>query len=129
MTGFYARWIDRWERRLASRDTNRVVRPFEWGTEWLASIGHPHCPADANGNSADCVARFVDEAVRNSDHFYSYEPVRDFQLQGDVLTFTSPARSPYPQNNTVHARWFPAPGHNGRALVVLPQWNSGVDGH
>src|SRR5579871_6804670 len=93
MTGFYARWIDRWERRLASRDTNRVVRPFEWGTEWLASIGHPHCPADANGNSADCVARFVDEAVRNSDHFYSYEPVRDFQLQGDVLTFTSPARS------------------------------------
>jgi len=127
MTGFYARWIDRWERRLASRDTNRVVRPFEWGTEWLASIGHPHCPADANGNSADCVARFVDEAVRNSDHFYSYEPVRDFQLQGDVLTFTSPARSPYPQNNTVHARWFPAKGN--RAVVVLPQWNADAESH
>src|SRR5262249_55310704 len=49
MTGFYGRWIDRWERRLAGRDTNRVVRPFEWGTEWLARIGFPSCPADANG--------------------------------------------------------------------------------
>ena len=35
MTGMYARWMDQWERKLAMRDTNRVVRPFEWGTEWL----------------------------------------------------------------------------------------------
>ena len=31
----YARWIDRQENRLASRDNDRVVRPFEWGLEWL----------------------------------------------------------------------------------------------
>ena len=36
--GFYGRWMDRWERKLATRDTNRVVRPFEWGTEWLHRI-------------------------------------------------------------------------------------------
>ncbi len=129
MTGFYARWIDRWERQLASRDTNRVVRPFEWGTDWLARIGFPACPAEANGNSASCVERFAVEAIRHSDRFYSYEPVRDYRLQDGLLTFTSPGASPYPENNVVHARWFPAKGDRGRALVVLPQWNSGVDGH
>ena len=36
MTGLYARWMDRWERKLATRDTNRVVRPFEWGTRMAA---------------------------------------------------------------------------------------------
>ena len=24
-----------WERRLATVDTNRVVRPFDWGLDWL----------------------------------------------------------------------------------------------
>ena len=71
MTGTYARWIDRWERRLASRDRNRVVRPFEWGTDWLARIGHPHCPSEANGNSAACIDRFVEQALGDSDRFYS----------------------------------------------------------
>ena len=129
MTGTYARWIDRWERRLASRDRNRVVRPFEWGTDWLARIGHPHCPSEANGNSAACIDRFVEQALEDSDRFYSYEPVRDYRLQNGSLTFTSPAGSPYPENNTVHARWFPAARDGGRALVVLPQWNSDAGGH
>src|SRR5690349_6766153 len=129
MTAAYARWIDRWERRLASRDTNRVVRPFEWGTDWLARIGHPHCPAEANGNSASCIDRFVEQALGDSGRFYNYEPVRDYRLRDGLLTFTSPAVSPYPENNTVHARWFPAERDRGRALVVLPQWNSGADGH
>src|SRR5215472_7968081 len=108
MTGFYARWIDRWERKLASRDTNRVVRPFEWGTDWLARVGFPACPADANGSSSACVDRFVEEALADSERFYSYEPVRDYRLEGDRLTFTSPAASPYPENNQVHGRWLPA---------------------
>ena len=38
MTALYARYMDRWERKLATRDTNRVVRPFEWGTDWLNSL-------------------------------------------------------------------------------------------
>ena len=129
MTGAYARWIDRWERRLASRDTNRVVRPFQWGTDWLARIGFPNCPAEANGKSAACVSRFVADALAASDRFYTYEPVRDYRLRDGLLTFTSPAASPYPENNTVHARWFPTARDRGRALVVLPQWNSDAGGH
>lgn len=129
MTGFYARWMDRWERKLATRDTNRLVRPFEWGTEWLARIGRPACPADANGDARGHVARFVEEALADSDAFYSYRPVADYRLVRDQLTFTSPVATPFDRNNIVHARWFPAAKARGRALVVLPQWNSGADGH
>ena len=128
MTGLYARWMDGWERKLATRDTNRVVRPFEWGTDWLNRIDSA-CPADANGNSAVCLERFVAGALADSDRFYSYTTPADFSLRGASLTFTSPVRSGYPENDTVHALWCPADKDRGRALVVLPQWNSGPDGH
>jgi hypothetical protein len=129
MTGLYGRWIDRWEHKLATRDNNRVVRMFEWGTDWLASIGHPHCPTGSNGATPGVLDRFSEAAVAESDQFYSYSTPRDFRLNGEELTFTSPVESPYPVNNTVHAMWFPVPTGPKRALVVLPQWNSGPDGH
>jgi hypothetical protein len=129
MQGVYARWIDRWERKLATRDTNRVVRPFEWGFEWLEPLGLSRDVARANGNVSHCVARFIEEAVGNSTRFYSYEPVEDYRLLQGLLTFHSPVSGPYPCNDTVYARWFPAKNDRGRALVVLPQWNSGPDGH
>ena len=129
MPGLYARWMDQWERKLATRDTNRVERPFEWGADWLHSIGFPEFPAEVNGDAAACLSQFVREAVANSDRFYAYEPVRDYRLEDGRLTFTSPVHSPYPKNNTVHGLWFPTPKDRKRALVVLPQWNSGPDGH
>jgi Alpha/beta hydrolase domain containing 18 len=121
--------MDRWERKLATRDTNRVVRPFEWGADWLNTVGFPDCPADVNGGGRDCVSRFVTEALADSDRFYSYPSPSDYLLENGLLTFTSPVRSRYPKNDKVHALWFPAPRDKGRALVVLPQWNSGADGH
>jgi pimeloyl-ACP methyl ester carboxylesterase len=127
--GIYARYMDRWERKLATRDSNRVVRPFEWGSDWLHSLGFPDFPAYVNGDAAAVMSRFSQEAVGNSDRFYRYEPVRDYRLKNSVLNFTSAVDSPHPENNTVHAHWFPAEKHRGRALVVLPQWNSDAGGH
>ena len=40
----------------------------------------------------------------------------------DFLRFTSPVHTPFPENNLVNARWFPARGR--RAVVLLPHWNS-----
>ncbi|MGP8185184.1 MAG: alpha/beta fold hydrolase [Terracidiphilus sp.] len=45
------------------------------------------------------------------------------------LRFTSPERTPYPENDLVNARWYPAPEHKDparpkQAIVVLPQWNA-----
>jgi Prolyl oligopeptidase family len=121
--------MDRWERKLATRDTNRVVRPFEWGTDWLNGIGFPTCPAEVNGNAASCVDRFAADALEHSDRFYSYATPCDYQLHQDHLTFTSPVVSNYPSNNTVHALWFPTPQDRKRALVVLPQWNADAGAH
>jgi Alpha/beta hydrolase domain containing 18 len=129
MTGFYAQWMERWEHKLATRDTNRVVRPFDWGTDWLNSIGHPQIPANTNGDSAVHMRRFVNEALADSDRFFSYEPVSDYRMANSELTFTSAVQTRYPENNTVRALWFPVPKDKRRALIVLPQWNSGPDGH
>jgi len=30
-----SRFFRRWEQQLAAVDTNRFVRPFEWGLDWL----------------------------------------------------------------------------------------------
>ena len=129
MPGLYAQWMDRWERKLATRDTNRVVRPFEWGAEWLHGIGFPACPAKANGDAPACVDRFAADALADSDRFFSYTTPGDYQLQQGRLTFTSPVRSTCARNDTVHALWFPAPKDQRRALVVLPQWNADEGGH
>jgi hypothetical protein len=118
----YAKWIDRWEFELATKDSNRVVRPFEWGAEWFL---HP----PPNGNAPQAMREFVEQAVADSDSFFSAATPEDFRLEGDHLTFTSAVQTPYPENNTVHGVYFPAAKHRGRAVVVLPQWNSDAGGH
>jgi hypothetical protein len=120
--------MDRWERKLATRDTNRIVRPFEWGTDWLHRIDSA-CPPHANGDARAVVARFTAAAVADSNRFYAYDTPADFQLRGNHLTFSSPAPSGCSENDTVHASWFPAKQDQGRGLVILPQWNAGADGH
>ncbi len=125
----FGRYIDRWERKLATRDTNRVIRPFEWGTDWLRRTGIPSLSDAANGDARHQVERFVEAALADSDRFFSYSTPSDYHLEGPRLTFTSPSPSGTPQNDRVHALWSPARADHGRALVVLPQWNSGPDGH
>ena len=34
----YAKWMYAWETALTTRDTNRIVRPLEWGEDWLADF-------------------------------------------------------------------------------------------
>ncbi len=129
MPGIYARWIDNWERKLATRDTNRVVRPFEWGLDWLARLDFPVLPDRVNGHAREALDRFASEALGDSDRFFSYKVPADYRLREGHLTFTSPVETPYPENNTVYAEWFPAARDRGRAVLVLPQWNAGADGH
>jgi hypothetical protein len=122
MLGFYTRWIDEWERRLASGDKKRIVRPFAWGREWLGE----DC---GNGGPAEALARHAAEAVAHSERFFSYQKPSTCGLSGSHLTFPSPLSSPYPENNIVHAEFFPAAGDRNRAVLVLPQWNAGAEGH
>lgn len=120
-----------WERHLASVSKDRVVRPFEWGLDWLPQNGAR--PAAA---PADAIARFVAQAMADTDGFFTPPPTGDYQFRvtpkGDQsLTFPSALETPHPENNTVHCRYFPAAGApRGRAAVlVLPQWNADPGGH
>jgi dienelactone hydrolase len=138
-----------WETRLTSVDNNRVVRSLDWGVEWTAQW--PCRNGFVHGYSADgpekLLREFNHRILAASDEFYSYTTPADFQLErrevqvcstrevpdpklekkvrgtyAEFLRFTSPVRSPYPENNLANARWFPARGR--RAVVLLPHWNS-----
>ena len=127
-----SRFFHSWEQRLASATTDRVVRPFEWGTDWLPSNGYP---PDAREEAL--VADWVERVMQDTQAFFTPEPTSEFRFAEGELSFPSALVTPHPINNIVRARWFPAadepaigaPGRRGRAVVVLPQWNSDAQGH
>jgi dienelactone hydrolase len=172
----YARWMYEWETRLTTRDENRVVRPLEWGFEWLEPFMQSHGfgaampSADVARDNAAAEAAMVrinELLIQNSDKFFGYERPTDFRLEerhpllfptnvrpetlamdaeirqmveegkaekAMFLRFTSPERTPYPENDLVNARWYPAPAHKDpkrpkQAIVVLPQWNADAFSH
>jgi hypothetical protein len=121
--------MDDWENRLCFKTNNRVVRPFEWGLDWVSGWPQAH-EWPRNGHSPEEYYHQLNDRVLNkSESFYGYKPPTDFRLDGEMLRFTSAARSPYPENNVVHAQWHPAAKDRGRAVVVLPHWNASFDQH
>jgi dienelactone hydrolase len=121
-----ARVFHGWERRLAAATTDRRVRPFEWGLDWL----EPPVDADA-ADPAALLEAWADRAVADSERFFALPPCDGYRLDGDVLTFPSAVRTPHDVNNVVRARYFPERSAQGRrrAVLVLPQWNADADGH
>ena len=165
-----------WETRLTTRDENRVVRPLEWGFEWIepfpgsawiwrGGAGAGEARDDAAAEAA--MVRMNELLIRHSEVFFGYERPTDFRLEerhpmlfptnvrpetlaqdaeiaragrrgqdgkAQFLRFTSPERTPYPENDLVNARWYPAPAHKDpkrpkQAIVVLPQWNADAFSH
>ena len=125
-----ARLFHAWERRLAARTTDRVVRGFEWGADWLDDRRDPAVspPDELRAWSARMVA--------DSERFFHAPATDGYELRGNVLSFPSAFRTPHPENNTVHAQYFPAGGRlaagraaGRRAVVVLPQWNGDPGSH
>lgn len=116
-----------WERRIAAATTNRVVRPFEWGLDWLDLPS-----ADLNGGSLAAFERFVDAAMADTTAYFHATPASayDFDEASGTLRFESALHTPHDTNNIVNARYFPAEnGQRKAGVVVLPQWNSNADGH
>jgi dienelactone hydrolase len=189
-SGLYGKWMTAWETKLTTRDTNRIIRPLEWGFDWLkdfisANSARSVAPATPNpavtlsvqfqDHSAfqdlDRMVALNEEIVRLSDVFFGYQVPQDFRIEyrhpelfptnvrpetlaqeaemkrqsaaGEIgeaqfLRFTSAVRTPYPENDQMNARWYPAPDHKdplGRppkpkqAIIVLPQWNSDAISH
>jgi pimeloyl-ACP methyl ester carboxylesterase len=149
MPSRYAQWMYDWEHRLTSVDNNRVVRPLDWGLEFAGDW--PCRNGSRPGQAVDDPAKFLIDFNRRivgaSDEFFAYKSPTDFRLEkrevkvfstrevpdqkleakvkgtfAEFLRFTAPVKTPYPENNQVNARWFPARGR--RAIVLLPHWNA-----
>src|SRR5437667_11241677 len=105
-----------WERRLADSTTDRVVRPFAWGLDWIPENGHR-----GNAPPAQLIGDWVSHVMADTDAFFTPPPTSDYTLQstvdGDLLTFPSAFETPQKSNNTVYARFFPAPIRDGLKAV------------
>jgi hypothetical protein len=167
----YAKWMYAWETALTTRDSNRIVRPLEWGIEWLddfiQSQGLQSLLVRAQTDPLNSMIELNGEIVRRSNDFFGYQRPTDFRLEerhpelfptnvrpktlrhdaelkrkaregklksAQFLRFTSPVSTPYPENDMVNARWYPAPpekmaGKPRQAIVVMPQWNADAFSH
>lgn len=129
----YERWLDGWETDLATRSTDRVVRPFEWGMEWVGDLELPGLRPFDGGEEAAWLAEANEAIIRNGELYFQHRTPKDFTLDGEWLRFTSPLETPYAENNLVEARWFPMPedkqNRRKRAVLVLPHWNSHAQQH
>jgi dienelactone hydrolase len=121
-----------WERRLVAVTKDRVVRPFEWGLDWIEPNGHaPDTPPDA------VLRHWVSHALADSPRFFDTPDTSEYTYREETggstgaLSFPSALRTPHPENNTVHGRYFRSGrmDRGRRAVVVLPQWNADADGH
>ena len=119
-----SRFFHRWERRLAKVTTDRVVRGFEWGLDWIG---------DQNSSTVlphERLREWSGEMLDNSDQFFYTPPIDQYELRGNILSFPSHLETPHLENNTVYGRYFPSGDRTGRrAVVVLPQWNAGPEAH
>src|SRR3954468_20616963 len=126
-----------WERRLAAVTKDRVVRPFDWGLEWIPQYGTSQSAA-----AAEVLSEWVSHVMADTDAFFTPAPTTAYQLTSapdatEILTFPSALDTPHPENNTVYARLFRARSRDAAAalagpraaILVLPQWNSDAGGH
>jgi hypothetical protein len=99
-------------------------------------------------DAASALEHWVEEIMRDSQAFFTAPQTSDFEFtavrsgatgsgEAGTLRFPSAHVTPHPENNLVTARWFPAKDEpplgvrrgRGRAVLVLPQWNSDAGGH
>jgi pimeloyl-ACP methyl ester carboxylesterase len=128
-------FFHRWEHQLHNvSQTRRVVRPFDWGLDWIPVNGH--APTDPPER---VVRDWIAAIMADSDAFFTPAETSDYSYrayaegespdgEAGLLTFPSALTTPHPENNTAYARLFPAKDRK-RAVVVMPQWNSDAGGH
>ena len=145
------RYMHKRERYFAMLNDNRVVRPFEWGTEF---IGHERDADDPH----ELFAEFSRKTIENSEEFFSSPLVENFAMSElpavaggssresassaplrntnvqppataggsdtvRVISWPSSVTTPSPENNTAYATYFPHESHRA-AVIVLPHWNA-----
>ena len=136
------------------RHEDRVVRPFEWGLDWVPRNGHP-----PDAPPPHVIGAWVSDVMRDSDAFFTPPPTDAYTLgsvTGDTqvrpYTQADPPVRPYTQATANASSRFqarskrliprtirctagispPAPRSGrdaARAVLVMPQWNADAGGH
>ena len=113
------RWMHNRERYYAMLGDNRVVRPFEWGTEFVRG------KADKGDDPRRIFREYTKEVLADSDAFFHLPEISDYRIDGDQqVTWTSGIETPSAENNTAYAKLFPHEKDKKAAVVVLPHWNA-----
>ena len=124
----FTRIFHAWERRLVSVTKDRIVRPFEWGLEWIPRHEClPRCPP------LSVMTAWASAALAKSPDLFEAPPTTTYRLDDAVLSFQSALATPHPENNIVYARYFEASPRDRsagrRAVIVLSQWNADPGSH
>jgi dienelactone hydrolase len=108
LSRLYAKWMYSWETALTTRDTNRIVRPLEWGFDWLEDFSPLAAEALVSAQSGCSTSRSSDvglssappsqgaqdklsdydrmiainhDIIARADEFYGYKTPTDFRLE------------------------------------------------
>jgi Alpha/beta hydrolase domain containing 18 len=81
LSRLYAKWMYAWETALTTRDTNRIVRPLEWGFDWLKDFSPIAVEADQHLSDYDRMIAVNADIVARADEFFGYTTPTDFRLE------------------------------------------------
>jgi hypothetical protein len=81
LSKLYAKWMYAWETALTTRDTNRIVRPLEWGFDWLHDFSPIALEAAPHLSDYDRMTAINAEIVARADEFFGYKTPTDFRLE------------------------------------------------
>jgi hypothetical protein len=81
LSRLYAKWMFSWETALTTRDTNRIVRPLEWGFDWLKDFSPLAVEADPHLSDYDRMIAVNADIVARADEFFGYTTPTDFRLE------------------------------------------------
>ena len=81
LSKLYAKWMYAWETALTTRDTNRIVRPLEWGFDWLKDFSPIALEANPHLSDYDRMTAVNADIVARADEFFGYTTPTDFRLE------------------------------------------------
>jgi hypothetical protein len=118
------RYMHNREKYHAFKTDNRIVREFDWGTEFVGGNG---------GNPYDVFTKYTKDVLQNSDDFFSLSDDLKFEIQNSGLKtldleWQSAIETPSAENNRVAAKLFPV-NNKRMAVVVLPHWNAPAESY
>src|ERR1700722_7290435 len=89
LSRLYAKWMYSWETALTTRDTNRIVRPLEWGFDWLEDF-RPLAPkalgaSQSRGNQNEPKTENANRCPTSRSSDFCFPPAPPFHGEPDKL--------------------------------------------